>query len=969
MSLIQWKQIDTNLLDDGILTGSLNVTGSIFLNGISLEAAIATGDISAVYAGQGLEGGGATGDITVGLDTGSEHFQTGVLSLSAFRPTGSFFGANTDLQATGSVSISGSTTIVGSATISGSLAISENLIVDGTITAQQFYTEYISSSIIYESGSTKFGDTLDDTHEFTGSIKVSGSLTVGGVDLVDLGLFKPTGSIYSTTNDVEVTGSFSVLSSPLTSTALFSNNTTVGYPTSNQWQVGLEGSYFNNFTAETNISEILRFIAGVLSSSLDVADALPNTKTWGGVSTSYTLGSDIAKNTLLNGVLGSTYENARLSVNWTGSQFIDLALTGSYRSAQDYLENKGWIIPSDRGTDGKDTGTNPFHGTYASRIPSTILTQASFGTNTFTISANAAGSSDVYSNINYFGLGTLTNGDATPYYVQVLATQSFSDNYGDTVPDETSTFTTSSIVEYQATSFGTTSDGLILSKILTNQPAVIPSAYQDGDFNNILSPISGRKYTDGATTSTSISASGYYKFHDIVVGLRTGSQAEFTYLNGSDSSVKFYLYTGDLPSDITTGAPTVQIANQNLVRTSFAAVSRSLSGAPYILSTSYNFTYSTEVSRSFDPGFGYNSTPLSISNPTNTWENIGSTSLTNNTVSVTNTGVQTSITSVRGVLSSDKTIQRSAGNIPNISDIAFASSSFTFSLDSNTTNTTLLRSNQESTNYNLTFRTSGTNWKNSSQTSTTSTVPLYDSTLFGQSSNSGSMAVYSRSQGYDAGSLGGTTELFSGEDFRIKVNDNVISFNGDSFTTDAFATNDQGSEVLGNYDLQVKPGYLVDPGGVYGYWFASGFGTGTYKYYIRKFQTSGTKTSMAINLGKSLVNWKSTSNGIAAAILFKSSGAGSGVNNSLATARIYDPTETTSNLVEASISQDYFKNPFSTAIDLYGNTGGSISSTTYTMPLRNIDGMYLDNSDNQYYLIIRYKGDPSPVTSITITTS
>ncbi len=64
-----------------------------------------------------------------------------------------------------------------------------------------------------------------------------------------------------------------------------------------------------------------------------------------------------------------------------------------------------------------------------------------------------------------------------------------------------------------------------------------------------------------------------------------------------------------------------------------------------------------------------------------------------------------------------------------------------------------------------------------------------------------------------------------------------------------------------------------------------------------------------------------------------------------------------------------FKNPFTTAIDLYGNVGGSKSSTEYTVPMRNVDGMYLDSNDNQLYVIIRYKGDPSPVTSITLSYS
>ena len=119
-----------------------------------------------------------------------------------------------------------------------------------------------------------------------------------------------------------------------------------------------------------------------------------------------------------------------------------------------------------------------------------------------------------------------------------------------------------------------------------------------------------------------------------------------------------------------------------------------------------------------------------------------------------------------------------------------------------------------------------------------------------------------------------------------------------------------------------------------------------------------------------MVNWAATtSDSVAATILFESSGNGSGNNASLGVARIYDPTKLTSNLIEADMAADNFKNPFSTAISLYGNTGGSKSSTEYTIPIRNVDGMYLDANDNELYVIIRYKGDPSPVTSITLSYS
>ena len=81
--------------------------------------------------------------------------------------------------------ISGSTAASGSLTITGNVGIGTsspteklhvdgNFLVTGRVTAQEFHTEFVSASILYESGSTKFGDTSDDVHSFTGSIQQSG---------------------------------------------------------------------------------------------------------------------------------------------------------------------------------------------------------------------------------------------------------------------------------------------------------------------------------------------------------------------------------------------------------------------------------------------------------------------------------------------------------------------------------------------------------------------------------------------------------------------------------------------------------------------------------------------------------------------------------------------------------------------------------------------------------------------------
>ena len=72
-----------------------------------------------------------------------------------------------------------------------------NVVVGGTITAR---TYVVSSSVVnYQtllvSGSSKFGDTLDDTHQFTGSLLVSGSTNFDADTLIFTGSAYITGSL------------------------------------------------------------------------------------------------------------------------------------------------------------------------------------------------------------------------------------------------------------------------------------------------------------------------------------------------------------------------------------------------------------------------------------------------------------------------------------------------------------------------------------------------------------------------------------------------------------------------------------------------------------------------------------------------------------------------------------------------------------------------------------------------------
>jgi len=96
-----------------------------------------------------------------------------------------------------------SNTFIGNQTVNG------NVVITGKLTAQEMHTEITSASIIFESGSTIFGNTADDTHTFTGTININGKV-VGNepLDFTSQSLNIATGSynrLYDVTSSVHFT--------------------------------------------------------------------------------------------------------------------------------------------------------------------------------------------------------------------------------------------------------------------------------------------------------------------------------------------------------------------------------------------------------------------------------------------------------------------------------------------------------------------------------------------------------------------------------------------------------------------------------------------------------------------------------------------------------------------------------------------------------------------------------------------
>ena len=68
----------------------------------------------------------------------------------------------------------------GDVDVNGDVRVTGDLYVEDRIVAREILVQIVSSSIIFSSGSNKFGNTSDDLQEFTGSVGMNGSLNVEG---------------------------------------------------------------------------------------------------------------------------------------------------------------------------------------------------------------------------------------------------------------------------------------------------------------------------------------------------------------------------------------------------------------------------------------------------------------------------------------------------------------------------------------------------------------------------------------------------------------------------------------------------------------------------------------------------------------------------------------------------------------------------------------------------------------------
>jgi hypothetical protein len=848
----------------------IQLIGSATLNGQPITTA---GDLTLDRIKSGI--------VTASVSTGANSFivESGGTILFRVSNAGvlSGSGANLfDIPASGIVGLNLSQIGSGSFTAS----ISDNKFKVNTnseITGSLIVTNGITGSL---SGSA--------TGSFSGSFQGDGSgLTnvpasgVVGLNLSQIATGSVTSSVSLGSTNFQVTsGSSTLMSLDYTGKLVVSKSVNAGVPTSNAWQSNLNGSYFNNFTSNTDVSEILRFIAGLLSQS--APDASPNTRTF----------ANISENLSSNGT--TTAPSGYVPQSSTAADII-------------YLTNKGFT----------SAGSTIFSG-------KTIYNNSSYG---ISYSSTAGGSTIVSSSADaqLFGLGLLSSGNATQVNVSGAISWFYSDNNSETV---TTTSQSTSLISNN--SLGT-SNGITIGKINTINNNIIPPAYQDGKFATVFS--SG--LYNGGRSFTSVSSSGWYHI-SASISISSGSSPYTSPYTATER-----IFWAPISS---ISIPTQTITFSSTSSNALTVTSRSLSGAPYLLTSTFNF--GSTVNGVFNPMYTVDSA-IASATEADSLVTVSGTS----TVSTLGASIQTS----NAVFDSTGTTARSTGTIPFETDIIKLTGSLSFDAG-NAGSTNISQIGLGTTSFVLTFA-----GKNRSGTSTTATrtIPYHSASAFGQPLLSGSMAYYGRtSQTYDGGSLTGQTEAFSGEAYRIQLTDAVTTFTGTAWN------NTYGLYNLGNKDLQVKPGNLVRPGGGYGYWLTDpAGGTEDYKYYIRRFQRTSVLTSFTLNAGKTLVPWDdtSTNNAVAVGIIFES--AKGGASN----CRLFDPVYANGSRGVTYTGGTTGTNPFTSPLDYYG-AGGAVVGTTYTITVQSATNMVLDGTagSDEIYVIIRYKGDPSPITSLTV---
>ena len=184
--LVIRENVDTNLeelaIEDKIGFEGGELTKDIFSVSLSNPFTLEQGlGVSISNNGVGFDGSSAlTQQISIGQDVSTDaNVQFNTLTANELN-----IGTGTTKFTDGG--ISGSVALTGSFVTSQSATIVGDLTVTGSLTSDLFIQQITTRSVDFSTGSNEFGDTLDDKHEFTGSVDISGSFVLNGYSVNEI---------------------------------------------------------------------------------------------------------------------------------------------------------------------------------------------------------------------------------------------------------------------------------------------------------------------------------------------------------------------------------------------------------------------------------------------------------------------------------------------------------------------------------------------------------------------------------------------------------------------------------------------------------------------------------------------------------------------------------------------------------------------------------------------------------------
>ncbi len=184
--LVIRENVDTNLeelaIEDKIGFEGGELTKDIFSVSLSNPFTLEQGlGVSISNNGVGFDGSSAlTQQISIGQDVSTDaNVQFNTMTTNQLN-----IGTGTTKFTDGG--ISGSVALTGSFVVSQSATILGDLIVTGSLVSDLLITQVTTRSVDFSSGSNEFGDTIDDKHEFTGSVDISGSFILNGYSVNEI---------------------------------------------------------------------------------------------------------------------------------------------------------------------------------------------------------------------------------------------------------------------------------------------------------------------------------------------------------------------------------------------------------------------------------------------------------------------------------------------------------------------------------------------------------------------------------------------------------------------------------------------------------------------------------------------------------------------------------------------------------------------------------------------------------------